>query len=147
MQTLQACEHSEHWALVPVKSFEESKQRLKACLGDHRAEFSRAMLSDVLDALTASMEIDAVAIVTSDPDVRKIAESRQIIAIDEGAVSGLNPSIEHAVGVLQGAGAGRITVIHADLPLATGSEIDRICRLSVDSADAKANSPIMSQNE
>ncbi len=101
------------------------------------------MLNDVLDALAASTEIDAVAIVTSDPEVRKIAESRQIIAIDEGAVSGLNPSIEHAVVVLQGAGAARITVIHADLPLATGCEIDRVCRLSVDSADAEANSPMI----
>jgi len=143
VQTIKACEHSEHWALVPVKSFEESKQRLKACLGDHRAEFSRAMLSDVLDALTASMEIDAIAIVTSDSEVRKISESRQIIAIDEGAVSGLNPSIEHAVDVLQGIGAARVTVVHADLPLATGSEFDRICRMLDEVAGAQEDAPMI----
>ena len=143
MQTLQACEHPEHWALVPVKMLDESKQRLKACLGDHRAEFSLAMLNDVLDALAASMEVDAVAVVTSDPDVMKIAESRHFLVIDEGTSTGLNASIEHAVGVLQSVGAERITVIHADLPLATGSEIDRVCRMSSGSTAVEADSPMI----
>ena len=138
VQTLQAYDNSEHWALVPVKLLDESKQRLKGCLGGHRAEFTLAMLSDVLDALAASTEIDAVAVVTSDPEVKKIAESRHYFAIDDGAITGLNPSVEHAVDILQDMGATRITVIHADLPLATGHEIDRICRMSgsMDAGDA-----------
>ena len=44
-----------------------------------------------------------------------------------GPSAGLNADVTRAVNTLQGMGAKRITVIHADLPLATAQEIDRVC--------------------
>jgi FO synthase len=127
MQDLRGQKQPEHWALVPVKSLENSKQRLESCLGEFRGAFSLAMLRDVLDALSRSQTIDAVAVVTEDPDVRQLTESRNLLAIGKGSSAGLNADVTHAVETLQGMGAKRITVIHADLPLVTSREIDRVC--------------------
>ena len=85
------------------------------------------MLRDVLDALCRSQTIDAVAVVSGDPDVRQLSESRGLLVIDEASVASLNADVTHAVEILQGMDAKRITVIHADLPLVTALEIDRVC--------------------
>ena len=127
MQDLLGHKQPEHWALVPVKSLENSKQRLEPCLGELRGALSLAMLRDVLDALCRSQTIDAVAVVSADPDVRQLSESRGLLVIDEASVASLNADVTHAVEILQGMDAKRITVIHADLPLVTALEIDRVC--------------------
>jgi len=126
----------EHWALVPVKSLDDAKQRLEPRLGDLRGAFSLAMLRDVLDALSRSKTIDAIAVVTEDPEVRQLAESTNSLAIGEGPSAGLNADVTHAVNTLQGMGAKRITVIHADLPLVTSLEIDRVCGVEQNSRTA-----------
>ena len=127
MRDLPEHKQPEHWALVPVKSLDSAKQRLEPCLGELRGAFSLAMLRDVLDALSRSQTIDAVAVVSEDSEVRQLTESRELLAIGEGPSAGLNADVTHAVEALRGMGAKKITVIHADLPLATTLEIDRIC--------------------
>ena len=124
----------EHWALVPVKSLDDAKQRLEPCVGELRGALSLAMLRDVLDALCRSQTIDAVAVVSGDPDVRQLSESRGLQVIDEASVASLNADVTHAVEILQRMDAKRITIIHADLPLATALEIDRVCGVHKNSA-------------
>ena len=124
----------EHWALVPVKSLDNAKQRLEPCLGELRGAFSLAMLRDVLDALSRSQTIDAIAVVSDDSEVRQLTESRNLLAIGGRPSAGLNADITHAAEALRGMGAKRITVIHADLPLATALEIERICGAHENSA-------------
>ena len=139
MQNSLGNKQPEHWALIPVKSLENAKQRLEPCLGELRGAFSLAMLRDILDAVSRSQTIDAVAVVTGDPDVRQLSESRSLLAIDEASAAGLNADVTHAVEILQGMDAKRITVIHADLPLATGLEIDRVCRADKNPADTDSS--------
>ena len=114
------------WALVPVKSLDQAKQRLEPCLGDQRGEFCLAMLQDVLNAVVDSREIGSIAVITADPMVRSLAEAQSILVITEIGSDGLNSAIRQGVDSIRKLGGVQITVMHADIPLATGAEIDRI---------------------
>src|SRR5437667_6328916 len=62
--------------LVPVKNFENAKQRLASVLDQGtRTELAQAMLHDVLDALAACCSNSEVSLVTSDPFVLNLAQT------------------------------------------------------------------------
>jgi len=114
------------WALVPVKSLRWTKQRLKTCLGSARAGLTIATLKDVLGALASSREIAQIAVVTADPRVADIAVARGALVIDEGEPRGMNEAIELGINTIKGIGGQRVAIIPADIPLLTGTEIDRV---------------------
>ena len=114
------------WALVPVKSLRWTKQRLKTCLGSARAGLTIATLKDVLGALASSREIAQIAVVTADPRVADIAVARGALVIDEGELMGMNAAIELGINAIKGIGGQRVAIVPADIPLLTGTEIDRV---------------------
>jgi 2-phospho-L-lactate guanylyltransferase len=114
------------WALVPVKALDGAKQRLEPCLGNERGEFSFAMLSDVLKALMMSSEVNNIAVVTADHRVERLVKKQGLLAVPETGLQGMNAAIRQGVEKVRTLGASRIMIIHADIPLATGEEIDRI---------------------
>jgi 2-phospho-L-lactate/phosphoenolpyruvate guanylyltransferase len=101
--------------LVPVKSFAEAKARLAPALdGPARADLARRMAETVLGATGAL----PATVVCDDPAVRTWAESLGAdVAWTPGL--GLNGAIEAATRRAADAGARRVMVAHADLPLAT----------------------------
>jgi len=114
------------WVLVPVKSLSDAKQRLEARLGANREGFTEAMLNDVLDAMIVSKTASHVAVVTADPTVSMIAGQKGFHVVNESGIEGMISAIELGIDAIGEWGGGRTAVLHADLPLITGMEFDRV---------------------
>jgi FO synthase len=130
------------WALVPVKTLENAKQRLSSCLGADRAGFTLAMLEDVLIALGESHKVNRVAIVTADDQVAELARAHNVLLIDEGCPQGMNEAVRMGMEALHRLGASQVLVLPADIPLATGAEIDRLIK-ELESARAREDSQVI----
>jgi len=114
------------WALVPVKGLTSAKQRLQQYLGPEREELALAMLTDVLDALAASKAISRIAIVTADQRVAALAQQRGLLLVEEGDNGEMNAAIALGVKAIRENGGRRVVIIHSDIPLLTGTELDRM---------------------
>jgi len=106
----------ERWVLVPVKAFSAAKMRLGAVLdGADRASLAASMAAHVLAAAAPL----PVCVACDDHDVAAFAQARgAIVAWTPGR--GLNGAVEAGIATLRELGAGYVTVVHADLPTATG---------------------------
>jgi 2-phospho-L-lactate guanylyltransferase len=102
--------------LVPIKAFSAAKGRLGAVLDDvARGELVRAMAAHVL-AVAAPLP---VCVACDDPEVAAFAEAHgATVSWTPGL--GLNGAVEAGVAHLASLGAEYVTVVHADLPNATG---------------------------
>ncbi len=101
--------------LVPVKAFAVAKVRLAPALtGEERRALARTMADRVLAAAAPL----PVAVVCDDEEVRSWAEQAggQVLWCPG---LGLNGAVTEGVARLAAAGATRVVVAHADLPLAT----------------------------
>jgi 2-phospho-L-lactate guanylyltransferase len=114
------------WVLVPVKILSDSKQRLEARLGTNRAGFTEAMLTDVFEAMIASNTASHVAVVTADPTVSMIAGQKGFHVVKESGSAGMISAIERGIDAIGEWGGRRTAVLHADIPLITGAEFDRV---------------------
>lgn len=102
--------------IVPVRSFDGAKRRLASLLSvGERAMLARAMLSDVLDAATAAVGQQSVAVVTSADDVADQARRAGVGVIDDEGVRGTNAAVK--------VGFARIAVRHRGPVLALSSDI------------------------
>ncbi len=110
------------WAVVPLKRFADAKRRLAGVLDpESRRQLSTAMLRDVLAALTATPGLDRIVLATSEPGVAGFG----CPVIDDGG-GDLNVAIARAAAALKAAGAERMLVLPADVPLVTTPEIARV---------------------
>lgn len=99
-------------ALVPVKAFEDAKQRLAAVLGDEeRQRLARATATGVVRAVDGFHP----HVVCDDDAVAAWARS-QGAAVIRDAGHGLNPAIDLAVALLAADGFDQVLVVHGDLP-------------------------------
>ncbi len=100
--------------LLPVKAFHEAKLRLAPALDPaERARLARAMAT----AVVGSAGSLPAAVVCDDPDVAEWARDLGALVVWEPE-RGLNRAVEAGVERLGAAGARRVIVVHADLPLA-----------------------------
>jgi 2-phospho-L-lactate guanylyltransferase len=112
------------WALVPVKARTTGKQRLAQALPEEaRTRLIGRMLEHVLAALAQCPEIAGVAVVT--PDREGLPRALRVLP-DAGA--GLNEALQAVLPQLQAAGARRVAIIFADLPLLTGADVTALVR-------------------
>ena len=110
------------WAVVPLKRFADAKRRLAGVLDlESRWRLSTAMLRDVLAALAATPGLDRIVLATSEPT----AAGFGCPVIDDGG-GDLNRAIARAAAALETAGAERMLVLPADVPLVTAPEIARV---------------------
>jgi 2-phospho-L-lactate/phosphoenolpyruvate guanylyltransferase len=112
------------WALVPVKTPGLGKTRLSPRLGSlERRQLVETMLARVLGALADSHLVDQIAIVGIAPE---LCPPGVLHLPDAG--TGLNGALTVASQQAQRSGACEILVLHADLPLVLGEEIDDFIR-------------------
>ena len=105
------------WAIVPVKRFDLAKGRLADSLhADERRRLARAMLEDVLEALTDTAEVDRVLVVTREPEVATLATSAGADTIAETG-EGLNAAVTTGADAAVAGEADVLLVVHGDLPL------------------------------
>lgn len=118
------------WALIALKSPVTAKGRLAETLdAASRQRLVEQMFADVMQALRAASLIDGVAVVTTLP-----AESSANKALLAGSEvwsiadpdQGLNAALAHGVAELAVRGIKEVLILHADLPLVSGAEIDAL---------------------
>lgn len=112
--------------LVPVKNLADAKRRLEPTMGALRADLTLAMLSDVLIAIRGSSRVSGTLVVTADAAVAELANAHGAHLLREASSRGLNRALEAGFAQLRQAGATRIAIVPADIPLLTGADLDRV---------------------
>jgi 2-phospho-L-lactate/phosphoenolpyruvate guanylyltransferase len=100
--------------LVPVKAFHEAKVRLSPVLDDAARALLARLMADVVLAAAAPLP---AAVVCDDQAVADWASAAGAEVLWTPG-RGLNGAVEDGVAHLAAAGARRVVVAHADLPLA-----------------------------
>jgi len=117
------------WALIPLKSFVNAKQRLSSVLSDdERSGLFLAMVNDVLSVLSTHPDIDNILIVSDDSDVEQLAQhyAAQWVTEKQLGVTGLNQAIKSGVDYLAERDVDEVLVIHGDLPLLSAIELSHL---------------------
>lgn len=124
------------WALIPVKRLNFVKQRLSGILTlPQRKEIFLAMLNDVINVLQASDLIKGLAIVTADPEVKKIVESsinavKPVTFILEKDSLTLNGALNYAIRELESYNTTRVLILHGDLPFIRLEALNKLVKLA-----------------
>ena len=116
------------WVLVPIKAFSRAKQRLAAVLPPaERTQLAQAMASDVLGVLSRHAHVDRIIVCSDDPRAQHMARSfgAGFLAQAQPGDDGLNNAVNEAARSLANEGATDLAVVHGDLPLLAGDELDR----------------------
>jgi 2-phospho-L-lactate guanylyltransferase len=111
------------WAIVPVKTFAQAKQRLAPVLSaQERARLAEAMLCDVLEQLTVLHQLAGIMVVTGDPSAAQIAGSFGARHVADPMEAGVNQAVARGLDAVRSAECP-VAVIAADVPFATSAEI------------------------
>lgn len=115
------------WAVIPVKSWTNAKARLAPMLdAAQRAGLAEAMMQDVLEAVRAARSLAGILVVTAEPQIAARAGARGVETVlldsDPGLVSAFDAGIDAAVA----RGAQGVVLLPADLPSASGGDIDAL---------------------
>jgi 2-phospho-L-lactate/phosphoenolpyruvate guanylyltransferase len=114
-------------AAVPVKDLVNAKQRLLPLVGaEERQALARAMLEDVLAALTAALP-GRVFVVTTDALVMDVAERHRAGCLVEPGNRGHTEAVAFAQSEAVARGAARFLTIPGDVPCVTAEEIALVC--------------------
>jgi 2-phospho-L-lactate/phosphoenolpyruvate guanylyltransferase len=113
-------------AILPIKSFEDAKQRLgpELSAGPRRA-LAEAMFSDTLVALRRATLVDQVLVVTADNTAQQIAGGHGTLVLDdlgeghsEAAVLGIERALE--------LGFEQVLLVPGDCPTLDPTELDEL---------------------
>lgn len=120
---------------VPVKDLSSAKRRLETALGPtERAALARAMLGDVVRALAAA-DLDAIWLVTCDPEVLALARALGVEPLVEPGNRGHTAAVALAQAEAVRRGVGTFLTVPGDVPCATSGEIRTLA------AAARAGAP------
>lgn len=115
------------WAVVPVQWLNRTKRRLIPLLSNReRVALARAMLQDVLSALTRTSALAGVMVITSDAEATAMAHAAGALVVADTANAGTTAAVTLAARHLDGMGREGMLVIPADVPLITPADIEMI---------------------
>lgn len=122
---------SEHrhglWAVVPVKSFAQAKQRLGGLLSrEERQVLAHVMLKDVLSALARASSLAGVAVITGDAAASAMAHAAGARVIADVENAGQTPAVMLAVRQLEDMDHEGMLVVPTDIPLITSADIEAV---------------------
>jgi 2-phospho-L-lactate/phosphoenolpyruvate guanylyltransferase len=111
-------------AILPVKHFAQAKQRLGASVADPlRLELARAMVGDVLAALTETALIERTIVVTGEPSVAEVAHAQGAIVIDDTARDGQSAAVNLGIERALTEGMERALCVPGDCPTLDPDEL------------------------
>ena len=114
-------------AVVPVKDLDGVKQRLAGVLDrTARTALFRAMLEDVLEALSGVVALAGIMLVTRDPEAIALAGRYGAECLIEPENRGHTVAVEFAARALAGRGAGALLQVPGDIPRVTTAEIEAV---------------------
>lgn len=118
----------ELWAIVPLKSLDQAKQRLASVLSpDERRLLMLAMARDVLSGLSRAARLTGILIVSRTAQADALAQTFGTERFAESPDADLSESLAQASEHLaEHFGAGGVMIIPADVPLIDPAEVDLI---------------------
>jgi len=120
------------WAIVPVKTLAEAKQRLAGALPlEARRKLMLVMLRDVIATLGQVKALGPVIVVTPDGQVAELAEGCGARVLREARAEGHSAAVLAGLAHAAAQGAERAFTLPADAPLVTPAEVARL----IDAAD------------
>jgi 2-phospho-L-lactate/phosphoenolpyruvate guanylyltransferase len=123
-------------AVLPVKRFDDAKQRLDAALSPGtRRVLAEAMLADVLTALRRCVSVDRVVVVTSESGAEALARAYAADAIDDPPEPGHSPAAARGVAWALEGGARRALLVPGDCPALDPGEVDDLLAARVGASD------------
>jgi len=115
------------WAIVPVKTLAEAKQRLAGVLPlEARRRLMLVMLRDVLATLAKAEALGPVVVVTPDAQVAELAERCGARVLREARAEGHSAAAAAGLAHAAAQGAERALTLPADAPLVTPAEVARL---------------------
>jgi 2-phospho-L-lactate guanylyltransferase len=116
-------------AILPVKRFDEAKQRLEETLGaSTRAALAAAMFADVLAQIRQAAALDTILVVSGEPAVQTVAREAGATLIDDPADRGQSPAALAGLARAAANGFERALLVPGDCPLVDPGEIDLLLR-------------------
>ena len=113
--------------LIPVKS-SDVKSRLASVLSlAERRELESVLLAGVLGTLKGAGILAKAHVVTSDPDILRLAARLGARTIEEGSDRGVNAAVEAGVAAL--GNPSTVMVLPSDLPFLRPSDVKHLMRL------------------
>ena len=114
--------------LIPVKS-SGAKSRLAPILSlPARRELEFLLLAGVLRALSEAELLAETYVITSDPQILRLAAGSGASVVEESKDQGVNAAVEAGVRAL--GRPAKVLVLPSDLPLLRASEVKHLMRLS-----------------
>ena len=115
-----------HWIVIPFRGPEAAKSRLAGALSDaDRRALALAMFRHVLDVAIACVGRERVLVVTPCAGVAATVSNDGVAVLREASGS-LNGALALACDELRERGADRVTIVAADLPLLTVSDLSAL---------------------
>jgi 2-phospho-L-lactate/phosphoenolpyruvate guanylyltransferase len=116
-------------AILPVKRFSLAKQRLGESVTEQlRLDLARAMVGDVLVALSRCAAIELTIVVTNEPTIGAAAAYTGAIVIADTAESGQSAAVSIGIGRALAEGAERALCIPGDCPALDPDELEVLLR-------------------
>jgi 2-phospho-L-lactate guanylyltransferase len=115
-------------AILPVKRFSAAKSRLGASgvAETLRERLARAMVADVLLALTHSHAIERTFVVTREPSFAAVSEEHGALILEDRADAGQSAAVALGVSRALHDGFARVLCIPGDCPALDPSELDAL---------------------
>lgn len=114
-------------AILPVKRFAEAKQRLGSSIADPlRRELARAMVADVLHALTLTASIERTIVVTREGSLAAAAREQGALVLEDEPEAGQSAAVKIGVRRALAEGFERVLCIPGDCPALAPVELDRL---------------------
>lgn len=115
------------WALIPVKDFRNSKQRLGGAISvSSRSRLAEAMFRDVLNALNSVLQLEHIAIVTKERRAIQIAAEFNALVIRESENRGQTEAVAQATEVLLHRGVRTMLALPGDVPFITKEDVEAV---------------------
>jgi len=114
-------------AILPVKRFAHAKQRLRASVGEElRAQLTRAMVADVLLALSQTRSIAQTIVVTGVDSVAAAARRQGALVARDTADEGQSAAVARGVQRAISEGFERVLCVPGDCPALDPAELDAL---------------------
>ena len=114
-------------AILPVKRFSLAKQRLGESVDEAlRIELARAMVADVLLALSRTPSIEVTIVITRQESVALAAREQGALVVDDAAEAGQSAAAVLGICEAMAAGMERVLCVPGDCPALDPDELDAL---------------------
>jgi 2-phospho-L-lactate guanylyltransferase len=113
--------------VLPVKRFEQAKQRLAGGIDDQRRrQLVEAMVADVLEAIGRARTIERTIVVSGDPIAQELAAEVGAEVVPDPADAGHVEAAQAGIARAEADGAHCVVLLPGDCPLLDPRELDRL---------------------